>query len=194
MGNFFKSLSKELGKNTGKYVSNKIFGDNHATPYKIIKQEERSERRFEREKLREEKNYQKKIEKEENRKIREESRVFREQELEERRLLTANKKRLREEEINAKRSEIEARKIINQDNLGLGNGGVDNNRASNTVAVTDPNMLLYNASRGGGDATAGGASSNANEKKEYKQTNTYRPTGNLVYNEEYFQKLENRLN
>jgi hypothetical protein len=115
MGNFFKSLSKELGKNTGKYVSNKIFGDNHATPYKIIKQEERSERRFEREKLREEKNYQKKIEKEENRKIREESRVFREQELEERRLLTANKKRLREEEINAKRSEIEARKIINQD-------------------------------------------------------------------------------
>jgi hypothetical protein len=85
-------------------------------------------------------------------------------------------------------------KILNQDNLGLGNGGVDNNRASNTVAVTDPNMLLYNASRGGGDATAGGASSNANEKKEYKQINTYRPTGNLVYNEEYFQKLENRLN
>lgn len=89
-------------------------------------------------------------------------------------------------------------KIINQDNLGLGNGGGigggDNNRSSNTVAVTDPNMLLYNASRGGGDATAGGASSNATEKKEYKQTNTYRPTGNLVYNEEYFQKLENRLN
>jgi hypothetical protein len=37
---FIKSLSKELGKNTGKYINNKIFGDSHATPYKVIRQEE----------------------------------------------------------------------------------------------------------------------------------------------------------
>lgn len=31
--NWFK---RELGKNTGKYVSTKLFGDKHATPHKII--------------------------------------------------------------------------------------------------------------------------------------------------------------
>jgi hypothetical protein len=89
-------------------------------------------------------------------------------------------------------------KVIQQNKDGLMNshGGFsgDHNRP---VAPVDPNMLLYNSSRGGagdgggsGDPALGGAS----EKKEYKPTNSYRPTGNLVYNEEYFQKLENRLN
>lgn len=31
--NWFK---REIGKNTGKYVSNKIFGDKWATPHKVI--------------------------------------------------------------------------------------------------------------------------------------------------------------
>jgi hypothetical protein len=58
----------------------------------------------------------------------------------------------------------------------------------------DPNLLLYNQKTdGGGVGGAGQAAGNGPDKKEYKQTNTYRPTGNLVYNEEYFQKLENRL-
>lgn len=43
----------------------------------------------------------------------------------------------------------------------------------------------------GAGAGAGGA--NGSDKKEYKPTDSYRPTGNLVYNQEYFQKLENRL-
>ena len=43
---------------------------------------------------------------------------------------------------------------------------------------------------GGGEATGGPA---ASDKKEYKPTDSYHPTGNLVYNQEYFQKLENRL-
>jgi uncharacterized sporulation protein YeaH/YhbH (DUF444 family) len=54
---------------------------------------------------------------------------------------------------------------------------------------------LYNqkADGGAGGGGAGQAAGNGQDKKEYKPTNTYRPTGNLVYNEEYFQKLENRL-
>ncbi len=64
----------------------------------------------------------------------------------------------------------------------------------------DPNLLLYNQKADGGGGGGGGsgggggaAAGNGQDKKEYKPTNTYRPTGNLVYNEEYFQKLENRL-
>ena len=36
MGTFGKSFSREIGKNTGKWASNKIFGDGHATPKKHI--------------------------------------------------------------------------------------------------------------------------------------------------------------
>lgn len=34
MGTFGKSFSRELGKNTGKFVSNKVFGDSWSTPYR----------------------------------------------------------------------------------------------------------------------------------------------------------------
>ena len=58
----------------------------------------------------------------------------------------------------------------------------------------DANALLYNQRA---DPTisngAGGGVSGGGDKKEYKPTDSYRPTGNLVYNQEYFQKLENRL-
>ena len=60
----------------------------------------------------------------------------------------------------------------------------------------DANTLLYNqrndpsAPSAAGVGTGGAPSA---EKKEYKSTDSYRPTGNLVYNQEYFQKLENRL-
>lgn len=36
MGTFGKSFSREIGKNTGKWASNKLFGDGHATPKKHI--------------------------------------------------------------------------------------------------------------------------------------------------------------
>ena len=32
---FKKSLFRELGKNTGKWASNKLFGDNWSTPYRF---------------------------------------------------------------------------------------------------------------------------------------------------------------
>lgn len=35
MGTFGKSLGRELGKNTGKFVSNKVFGDQWSTPYRV---------------------------------------------------------------------------------------------------------------------------------------------------------------
>lgn len=93
-------------------------------------------------------------------------------------------------------------KVIQQNKDGpmnpYGGFGGDHNRPA---APVDPNMLLYNSSRGGGAGDGGGSGDlalggvgGASEKKEYKPTNSYRPTGNLVYNEEYFQKLENRLN
>jgi hypothetical protein len=33
--NFGKALGRELGKNTGKLISNKLFGNGHATPYRV---------------------------------------------------------------------------------------------------------------------------------------------------------------
>ena len=82
-------------------------------------------------------------------------------------------------------------KIIDIGN-GIG-GGMGGGIAAPSVPQ-DPNLLLYNQKTdGGGGGGAGQAAGNGPDKKEYKPTNTYRPTGNLVYNEEYFQKLENRL-
>lgn len=92
MGNFSKSLSKELGKNTGKWISNKVFGTGHSTPHKIIIQQERSERKAEREKLREDKLFQKELDRDERERERE------------------YKKQLREAEKDEKRKEIEDRK------------------------------------------------------------------------------------
>ena len=37
MSLFGKSFEREIGKNTGKWVSNVIFGDGHATPYRRVK-------------------------------------------------------------------------------------------------------------------------------------------------------------
>lgn len=81
------------------------------------------------------------------------------------------------------------------DSVGRGGGG-----GGGGVARTpeDANTLLYNqrndpssgAAGGGNGANGGGGGT---DKKEYKPTDSYRPTGNLIYNQEYFQKLENRL-
>lgn len=82
-------------------------------------------------------------------------------------------------------------KVIKYDD-GVGGG--------NAMARTpeDANTLLYNQRNdanggGGGGGNGGGGGGGSGDKKEYKPTDTYRPTGNLVYNQEYFQKLENRL-
>lgn len=41
MGIFGKSFSREIGKNTGKWVSNKVFKDGHSTPYRVKIQREK---------------------------------------------------------------------------------------------------------------------------------------------------------
>jgi hypothetical protein len=70
--------------------------------------------------------------------------------------------------------------------VGGGGGGIPQ-------TPEDANALLYNQrGGGGGDAAAGGGAAGG-DKKEYKPTDSYRPTGNLVYNQEYFQKLGDRL-
>jgi hypothetical protein len=92
----------------------------------------------------------------------------------------------------------EGNAIKYDDRKGIYGGGVT---AAIQRAPEDANTLLYNqrndhsGSGGGGVASGGGTSSGSNgsDKKEYKPIDTYRPTGNLVYNQEYFQKLENRL-
>jgi hypothetical protein len=52
MGTFGKTLTRELGKNTGKWVSNKVFGDGHATPHKIIHARQQEKARVERDSAR----------------------------------------------------------------------------------------------------------------------------------------------
>ena len=79
---------------------------------------------------------------------------------------------------------------------GVGAGGAGAG-AGNGIPRTpeDANALLYNQRGGGGDASSGGGAAGVagGDKKEYKPTDSYRPTGNLVYNQEYFQKLGDRL-
>ena len=41
---FKKSLYKELGKNTGKWISNKVFGDNWSTPYRFLRYQQKNEK------------------------------------------------------------------------------------------------------------------------------------------------------
>jgi hypothetical protein len=81
-------------------------------------------------------------------------------------------------------------------NNGKGGGGAGTSAGAISRTPEDANTLLYNQrndpSAPGGVGGGGGGAPGA-DKKEYKQTDTYRPTGNLVYNQEYFQKLENRL-
>ena len=75
------------------------------------------------------------------------------------------------------------------DSVGRGGGG-------GGVARTpeDANTLLYNQRNDpSSSAAGGGGGSGGTDKKEYKPTDSYRPTGNLIYNQEYFQKLENRV-
>ena len=43
MGKIGDSFKREIGKNTGKAVSNFIFGDSHSTPYRRVDQEARAE-------------------------------------------------------------------------------------------------------------------------------------------------------
>jgi hypothetical protein len=93
--------------------------------------------------------------------------------------------------------DAEGKVIKYNDGGGVGGGVGGGGSGSGGIPRTpeDANTLLYNQ-RGdpgaNGGASAGGAAGGG-DKKEYKPTDTYRPTGNLVYNQEYFQKLENRL-
>jgi hypothetical protein len=87
-------------------------------------------------------------------------------------------------------------KVIKYDTNNSGGSGGGN--AGNQRTPEDANTLLYNqrndpSGLGGGGVGTSSAGPNGSDKKEYKPTDTYRPTGNLVYNQEYFQKLENRL-
>ena len=84
-------------------------------------------------------------------------------------------------------------KVIKYNNGNGGGGVVSSNNSQQTPE--DANTLLYNqrADPSMGGVGGGGGPLLGGEKKEFKPTDTYRPTGNLVYNQEYFQKLENRL-
>ena len=62
MATFGQSFKRELGKNTGKWVSNKIFGDGHATPHKLIHARDKAQARQEREEARAYKEQQRQIE------------------------------------------------------------------------------------------------------------------------------------
>ena len=39
---FLKSVERELGKNTGKLISNLVFGDGHSTPHRIVYNKEKN--------------------------------------------------------------------------------------------------------------------------------------------------------
>lgn len=91
MGTFGKSFTRELGKNTGKWASNKIFGDGHATPHRLIHVRDKENARKEREDARAYKEHQKQLER--DRKERERNLRQREKEiaaLEKQQMIEAN--------------------------------------------------------------------------------------------------------
>ena len=120
-GTLGKALEREIGKNTGKFISNKVFGDEWATPRKLIIQQEKEQRREEREAIRQQKEYDREIrrqEREEERQLREEQKAELRREIEERRQEKADikaqekaekeyQKQLKEDEKQAKLDEIE---------------------------------------------------------------------------------------
>lgn len=79
MGTFGKSFTREIGKNTGKWASNKIFGDGHATPHRLIHVRDKENARKEREDARAYKEQQLQLER--NRKERERNLIQREKEI-----------------------------------------------------------------------------------------------------------------
>lgn len=79
MGTFGKSFTREIGKNTGKWASNKIFGDGHATPHRLIHVRDKENARKERENARAYKEQQKQLEL--DRKERERNLIQREKEI-----------------------------------------------------------------------------------------------------------------
>lgn len=119
MGAFEKSFKKELGKNTAKWLSNKIFGDEHATPYKIITKNDNTRR--EKETLRSVRENQ--LQKQQYRKLREKERIQEDKlrNLEEEKEAREEIKRIRREEVeqiaNEKHELIESkRREVNQFN------------------------------------------------------------------------------
>lgn len=97
MGTFGKSFTREIGKNTGKWVSNKVFGDGHATPHKIIHARQREKARNEREEARNFREHQKQLER--DRREREKEYAQREKEMAERekqRMIEANNQEVHE--------------------------------------------------------------------------------------------------
>ena len=102
MGDYGKSFKKEMGKNTGKWLSNKVFGDGHATPHKV-----RIQREKERDAVREHKAYekeQKSLERDYAREQREEQNRLKREEIEER-------KALREEAKEQKQADRELKEL-----------------------------------------------------------------------------------
>ncbi len=102
---FFRSLSNELGRNTGKYISNKVFGTGKPIPQYVIQQKERDERRKEREKIRKEREEAK-----------EQARIDREQAREERRLALEQAK-LEKEELKRRKEEEKERVLAENRDL-----------------------------------------------------------------------------
>lgn len=88
---FAKALGRELGKNTGKWISNKVFGDGHSTLYRLKIQRERQERQE-----------QKQTEIEERKRLREEARQYKLRQKEEEKA-----KREREKELAALEKEYQ---------------------------------------------------------------------------------------
>ena len=90
MSTFGKSLKKEIGKNTGKWISNAVFGDKHATPHKIIHQRQVQQRHKERIDAREYRERQKQLERERRENEKELKRLAKEEAESQKRLMISN--------------------------------------------------------------------------------------------------------
>ena len=59
MGSFSNSVKREVGKNTGKWLSNKLFGDGHSTPYRAVANKQNEARKKEREAIKRQRDLEK---------------------------------------------------------------------------------------------------------------------------------------
>lgn len=61
MSIFFKSFKREIGKNSGKWLSNIVFKDKHSTPIKIIREQKNTELGYQKKEFKEKLKYEEKL-------------------------------------------------------------------------------------------------------------------------------------
>lgn len=129
MGKFNDSLRRELGKNTGKWISNQIFGSSYATPTRIILEREREIRIKEKNAIRAKKEYEKEELRSKREEVKRQIAKDRLKELELKRSLIEKKRAKKEQLLLIQQEERELKLLEKAEQERLKNEKIDSNNS-----------------------------------------------------------------